>query len=54
MHPNEVQKQQQRIDAQDQRAAAQDAVISELKPQLGEIRSALIARPNKDQLIAQR
>jgi hypothetical protein len=65
---NEMQQQQQRIEAQarssmdqakriaaqDRRAAAQDAEISQLKHQLTEIRSALDNLATKDQLVAQR
>ncbi len=51
---NEVQKQQQRIIAQDQGAAVQDAKISQLQEPLTEMRAALMAIQSKDQLVAQR
>ena len=37
-----------------QKIAAQDAQINQLKQQLAEIRVALVTSPNKDQLVAQR
>ena len=46
MHPNEVQKQQQRIDAQ-------DAKVNELQRELEEMHAALAALRPKEQ-VAQR
>jgi len=61
---NEVQQQQQKIAAQDQRAAAQDAEISQLKQQqkafvglqkqLAELQAAIAKLKPKDQLVARR
>ncbi len=51
---NELQKQQQRIVAQDRHVASQDAEIGQLKAQLAEIRAALAALPDKDELVARR
>ncbi len=51
---NELQKQQQKIAAQDQRAANQDAEINNLKSQLAEIHAALRTLRNPDQLVARR
>jgi Chaperone of endosialidase len=55
---NEVQKQAAELrdlkQQEQQKTAAQDVEISKLKQQLADIRAALITRPNKDQLVAQR
>jgi trimeric autotransporter adhesin len=51
---NELQKQEQKIAAQDQRAANQDVEISHLKAQLAEIHAALLNSQSKDQLVARR
>jgi hypothetical protein len=51
---NEMQKQQQKIAVQDQRAATQGLEISQLKAQLAEMHAALLTLQSKDQLVAQR
>jgi hypothetical protein len=51
---NEMQKQQQQIAVQDQRAATQGLAISQLKAQLAEMHAALLTLQSKDQLVAQR
>ena len=51
---NEVQQQQQRMAAQDQHSAAQDARIGQLVGQLAEMHAALLKLQSKAELIAQR
>jgi Chaperone of endosialidase len=51
---NELQIQEQKIAAQDQRAATQDVEISHLKTQLADIHAALLTLQSKDQLVARR
>jgi hypothetical protein len=51
---NEMQKQEKKLAAQDQRAAAQDAEISRLKQQLGVMQAALVKLQAKGDLVATR
>jgi hypothetical protein len=51
---NEVQHQQQKIAAQDQHSAAQDAEISQLKQQLTDIHAVLAKLQSKEELAARR
>ena len=48
------QQQLERVAAQDQHSAAQDAKISQLMGQLAEMRTALVKLQSKDELVAQR
>jgi len=51
---SEVQRQHRKIAAQDQRAAVQDAKISQLQEHLAEMQAALLKLESKDQLVARR
>jgi hypothetical protein len=51
---SELQQQKQKLAAQDQRAASQNAKISQLQEQLTEMHAALLKLESKDQLVAQR
>jgi hypothetical protein len=51
---SEMQKQQQKIADQDQRAGVQEAKISQLQEQLTEMHATLLKLESKDQLVARR